>query len=238
MRSLTFHGIDKIYTYLSPDIEYFHGRHLAYGIVALVCTITIVVGLPLLLILEPFLNHKINFAKIKPLLDQFQGCYKDKFRCFAGYYMICRLVIITIIIANSNEFLASYLLIVVCGVIALIHVTAKPYNNEIVNKFDALILLLIIFNTGLPLLDDFDSQLPASIVFVLIFLPLLTLTAITLFLHKDDIKKIAKHFAFKDKASTNGNGDNVHNKEVPMKEFDLIVDDSARNNTTITVCDT
>ena len=238
MRSLTFHEIDKIYTYLSPDIEYFHGRHLAYGIAALVCTITIVVGLPLLLILEPVLNRKINFAKIKPLLDQFQGCYKDKFRCFAGYYMICRLVIITIIIANSNEFLASYLLIVVCVVIALIHVTARPYNNEIVNKFDALILLLVIFNTGLHLLDDFDSQLSASIVFVLIFLPLLTLTAITLFLHKNDFKKIAKHFAFKDKASTNGNSDNVHNKEVPMKEFDLIVDDSVRNNATITVCDT
>ena len=236
MRSLKFHEIDEPYTYLSPDIKYFHGRHLAYGIVALVCTVTIVLGLPLLITLEPFLNRKINFAKIKPLLDQFQGCYKDKFRCFAGYYMICRLVIITIIIANLNESLASYLLMVVCGVIALIHVTAKPYNNEIINKFDALILLLVIFNTGLPLLDDFDSKLPASIVFVLILLPLLTLTAISLFLHKDDIKKIAKHFAFK--ASTNRNDDNVHNIQIPMKEFDLIVDDSTRNNATVTVCDT
>ena len=35
MRSQTFHKIDKVYTYLSPDIEYFHGRHLAYGIVML-----------------------------------------------------------------------------------------------------------------------------------------------------------------------------------------------------------
>ena len=59
MRSLTFHEIDKIYTYLSPDIEYFHGRHLAYGIVALLCTIIIAVGLPLLLTLEPFLNRKL-----------------------------------------------------------------------------------------------------------------------------------------------------------------------------------
>ena len=92
-----FHEIDDVYTYLSPNIEYFHGRHLliAYGIVALLCTVTIVLDLPLLLILEPFLNHKISFAKIKPLLDQFQGCYKDKFRCFVGYYMMCRLVIIT-----------------------------------------------------------------------------------------------------------------------------------------------
>ena len=238
MRSLTFHGIDKTYTYLSPDIEYFHDRHLAYGIVALLCAITIVVGLPLLLILEPFLNHKINFAKIKPLLDQFQGCYKDKYRFLAGYYMICRLVIITIVIANSsNEFVASYLLIVACGVIALIHATAKPYNNEIVNKFDGMILQLIIFITVLSLFDDFDSPLAISIVFVLVLLPLLiTFIAITLFLHKDDLKKIAKYFTLKDKASTNGNSDNVG--EVPMKEFDLIVDDSTRNNVTTTVCDT
>ena len=235
MRSLMFYGIDKIYTYLSPDIEYFHGRHLAYGIVALLCTITIVVGLPLLLILEPFLNRKINFAKIKPLLDQFQGCYKDKYRCFAGNYMICRLVIITIVIANSsNEFVANYFLIVACGLITLIHITAKPYNNEIINKFDGMILLLIIFITALPLLDDFDSPLATSIVFVLVLLPLLTFLAITLFLHKDGLKKIVKYFTFKD------NGDNigVHNKEIPMKEFDLIVDDSTRENVAITVCDT
>ena len=31
-------------------------------------TIIIVIGLPLLLALEPFLNSKINFIKIKPLL--------------------------------------------------------------------------------------------------------------------------------------------------------------------------
>ena len=99
MRPLKFHDIDKVYTYLSPDIEYFHGHHLAYSIVALLCAIVIVIGLPLLLTLEPFLNHKINFIKIKSLLDQFQGSYKDKCRCFAGYYMICRLLIIIIVIS-------------------------------------------------------------------------------------------------------------------------------------------
>ena len=52
MRSLEFHEIDKIYMYLSPEIEYFHGRHLAYGMVALLCPISIVSGLPLLLTLQ------------------------------------------------------------------------------------------------------------------------------------------------------------------------------------------
>ena len=235
MRSLTFHGIDKVYTYVSPDIEYFHGRHLAYGIVALICTVTIVIGLPLLVILEPFLNCKFNFTKIKPLLDQFQGCYKDKYRCFAGYYMICRLVIITIVIANSsNEFVANYLLIIVCGTIALIHVTVKPYNKEILNKLDAIILHLIIFITALAWLDDFDSPLVITMAFVLVILPLLNFIAVTLFLHKNDLKNIVMHFTCKLRNGMSNSG-NVVDNEIPMKEFDLIVDDNVRKNATI--CD-
>ena len=235
IRSLRFQGIDKVYTYLSPDIEYFHGRHLAYGIVALLCTVTIVIGLPLLLTLEPFLNHKINFIKIKPLLDQFQGCYKDRFRSFAGYYMICRLVIITIVIANSsNDFVANYVLIVTCGIIDLIHLIIKPYNNEILNKFDGIILHLIIFATALPFFDDFDSPLVITIAFVLIILPLLKFLAITLYLHKNDLKNIVTHFTFRDE-SPNGTNDTVINNETPMSEFYIVVDDSKRKNATI--CD-
>ena len=234
MRPLKFHGIDEVYTYLSPDIEYFHGRHLAYGIVALLCTISFVIGLPLLLILEPFLNHKINFIKIKPLLDQFQGCYKDKYRCFAGYYMSCRLVIISIVIANSsNDYVVNYVLIVVCGIIALIHVTVKPYNNDIINKFDGVILQLITFTAVLPLLDDFDSPFVITMAFTLIILPLLNFIAITLFLHKHDLKKIVANFTTKDESPSSNN--DISNNETPKKEFHLIIDDSLRKNAII--CD-
>ena len=238
MRSLTFHQIDNVYTYLSPDIEYFHGRHLAYGIVALLCSISIVPGLPLLLTLQPILNHKFNLVKVKPLLDQFQGCYKDNYRCFAGYYMICRLVIITIVIANSsNELVASYVLIVACVIIALIHLTVKPYNNEILNKFDGVILHLIICIVALPLIDDFDSPLVTTTSFMLVILPLLIFIALTLFLHKDDLKKIAKHVTFNCQIPNNNNNDAVINDDIPMKEFDNIVDDGMRQNVTVTICD-
>ena len=235
MRSLSFHGIDKVYTYLSPDIEYFHGRHLAYGMVALLCTVTIALGLPLLLILEPFLNGKINFTKIKPLLDQFQGCYKDKYRCFAGYYMICRLVIITIVIANSsNEFVANYLLITVCGIVGLIHLTLKPYNKKILNELDGIILHLIIFVAALAILDDIDSPSVMTTVYALVLLPLLIFFGMTCFLHKHDLKKIITHFNFRNR-SHNSSNDVNNNNEISMREFDLIVDDSMRNNATI--CD-
>ena len=235
IRSLRFHDIDKVYTYISPDIQYFHGRHLAYGIVALLCIVFIETGPPLLLTLEPFLNHKINFVKIKPLLDQFQGCYKDKYRCFAGYYMICRLVIIIIVIANSsNDFATSYMLIVVCGIIALIHLIIKPYNDELLNKFDGIILQTIIFVTALPLFDDYESPLVITIAFVLVILPLLKFTAMMFFLHKDDLKKMIMHFALKDK-SQNKDDNDVPTAEVSESQFHFIVDDNMRRNAII--CD-
>ena len=237
MRSLTFHDIDKVYTYLSPDIEYFHGRHLAYGIVALLCSISIALGLPLLLTLQPILNHKFNFVKIKPFLDQFQGCYKDSYRCFAGYYMICRLVIITIVIANSsNEAIVNYVLIVACGIIALIHLIVKPYSNEILNKFDGVVLFLIVFFAVLSLLDDFDSPLVITIAFLLVVLPLTIFLAITMYLHKDELKKTATRFILKSQILNKNKSNTDINNNIPIKEFDHIIDDGVRENAKVTIC--
>ena len=238
MRTLKFRDIDNVYTYLSPDIEYFHDRHLAYGLVALLCTVTIVPGLPLFLILEPFLSRWFNFTKIKPLLDQFRGCYKDKYRCFAGYYMICRLVIITLIIiaSSSNDYVANYLLITTCGIIGLIHLTVKPYSKEILNKLDGITLHLITFVAALRLLDDFDSPFVITLAVVLFILPLLNFMALALFLNKDGLKKLvknAKQFKLKYISPNSSTESDAKNKnEVPMKEFEIIVDEDMRNAVT------
>ena len=233
MRPLKFDKIDALYTYLSPDIEYFHDRHLAYGIVALLCMVSIAIGLPLLLVLEPFLNRKFNFIKIKPLLDQFQGCYKDKYRCFAGYYMICRLVIITIVIIDSsNDFLANFLLITTSGIIVLIHLLIKPYNSSILNKLDGIILQLIVFIKALTLLDDFDSPLVVTFSFMLVILPLVIIIGTAIFFHKDDIKKLFVYFTSR---ITSHSSNDVDNNDMPMREYNLVIGNTMRANATI--CD-
>ena len=109
LRLLTFNDVDEVRTYSSPDIKYFTGRHLVYAIVAILCEVIIVIGLPLFLLLEPFLRRRVNLVRIKPLLDQFQGCYKDKYRWFAAYYLICRQVIILIVyVGNGNYYYMLY----------------------------------------------------------------------------------------------------------------------------------
>ena len=110
----------------------------------------------------------------------------------------------------------------------------KPYNKEILNKLDGIILHLIIFVAALTLLDDIDSPSVITTVYALVLLPLLIFFGMTLFLNKDRLKKIATQFRFKHE-SPNSSNDAANNNEIPIKEFDLIVDDSMRNNATI--CD-
>ncbi|XP_065908921.1 uncharacterized protein [Dysidea avara] len=232
LRSLTFHNVGKVYTYLSPDIEYCHGRHLPYFIVAVLCTLVIVIGLPLVLLLEPLLNKKINFTRMKPLLDQFQGCYKDKYRCFAAYYMICRLVIIVIIIANpSNNYLSQFLLICTSVILAVLVIILRPYKHKILNIFDGLILRFVILATLIPLADNVSQQLSTATIIIVMFFPLIFFIALELIVHKDTINiittKITAHFKTEPAATTKDNN------EVPSGDIGIVVDDNMRKNAII-----
>ena len=220
LRSLTFDNVNKVYTYLSPDIEYFNGRHLPYFIVSLLCTLVIVIGLPVLLLLEPFLNHKINFTSIKPLLDQFQGCYKDKYRCFAAYYMICRLIIISIIISNpSNGNNTQYLLITASTLLALIQLILKPYESELLNVFDGMVLQLIILISMIPLVDSFDPLFLSAITIVLVVLPLVSFVVMELLVYKETIKKLTTYCRHKPSNSPS---------VVSVSDIGIIVDEGMR----------
>ena len=240
MRPLTFVGINKVYAYLSPDIEYFHGRHLAYAIVAMIFTITIVIGFPLLLLLEPFLNSKINFIKIKPLLDQFQGCYKDKYRYFAGYYMICRLVIILLVIIKiSDDFTTQYLLISSCALMQLIHLLVRPYASTIHNIFDGIILQLIVIISVLPVtefVDKYDEIFVMVIIYASIILPLTSFIAIKLWINKKIIQ-IASYKCRNILSSCYYNAIATDNPQEPIeiREFGIILDENIRRNGTIIV---
>ena len=236
IRPLTFNKVDKIYTYLSPDIEYFHGRHLVYGIVAVLVTLVIAIGLPFLLLFEPFLNRKINFVRIKPLLDQFQGCYRDRFRCFAAYYMICRLVIIVIIIVNSpNDFTTLYLIIIACVVMTLTHQLLKPYRDDCLNLFDGAVLHLTILVSFLPLVEFFDSLDPNLVlgtVYVSVLLPLVGLITVKLVVHRRNIINMIDYC--KQKCSRNIDEVALNDCQAQLlREFNIIVDDNMRRNAII-----
>ena len=182
---LIFSDVDEVRTYSSPDIKYFTGRHLVYAIVAILCEVIVVIGLPLFLLLEPFLRRRINLVRIKPLVDQFQGCYKDKYRWFAAYYLICRQVIILIVyIGNGDYYNMLYYLQTACIIIVMIHGWVQPYKNALLNGLDEVILLVLVLIINLNTFS-FLSSVSSEISVVLLLIPLLLicLVAIRKFLH-------------------------------------------------------
>ena len=130
--------------------------------------LVIVIGLLLLLLLEPILNRKVNFIKIKPLLDQFQGCYKDKYRCFAAYYLICRQVIFLIVYnLNYNYYSTLFAIQTVCVIIALIHIWVQPYQSDLLNALDGVMLLVMIQANTFVIVNDTIFFITSVIIFLL-----------------------------------------------------------------------
>jgi len=148
-------GERKWHFYWSPSIPFADGWRLLYVIVAVLCIVIISIGLPLLLLFHQVFASKlkVNLTRIKPILDQLQGCYKDEYRWFAAYYLICRQVIYifdlvydflssSVIFSNTQKHTTVLIIIIF---IMMIHVWFQPYKKRSLNAFDSVILMIIVF---------------------------------------------------------------------------------------------
>ena len=208
LRPLKFTDVNEVYTYSSLNVEYFHGRHLIYGTVALFCELIVGIGLPLVLLLEPFLKKKINFIKFKPILDQFQGCYKDKYRWFAGYYLICRQVImLTVFIWNNNYYNMLFYLQTTCIIIATIHLLLQPYKNRLLNIFDGIILQIMIVVVNISTFGFLQSA-TTEVALLLAVLPL-TMLCIAGIVKKAMYSRRHTYVAITGQSDDDNDGDDV-----------------------------
>ena len=180
LRPLRFTDIGEVYTYSSPSVQYFHDRHAIYGIVAIVLELVVGIGLPLLLLLEPFINKYINFVKIKPFLDELQYCYKmkKKYRWFASYYLICRHAILLIVfVGNSHYNRMLFYLLIACVVMATIHMWVRPYKSAMLNIFDGLILQAMVVGVSINIFA-FLQPAATELVLILVIFPLIIICII------------------------------------------------------------
>ena len=145
------------------ELVHFSKEHLPYALPALFCLLTIGT-LPLVLLLTyPLLNKILDFlgledktivklistllpiGSLKPLLDSFQGCFKDNFRFFAGLYFLYRWSFL--LVHFTTEFSIYYTSISgVLVFILILHTICQPYTKRAHNIIDTLLffdLLLI-----------------------------------------------------------------------------------------------
>ena len=171
LRPIKFTDFEKVYTYASPHIEYFHGRHTIYGTIAAVCTLVVLIGLPLFLLFERFINKRIA-VKVMPLLDQFQSCFKNKYRWFSAYYLICRQVIMLVVFVGDTDYYNMlFYLQTTCVIIAMIHIWFLPYRDDVLNALDGLILLTMLLVVNINTFP-FLQTITTEVSIILIIFPL------------------------------------------------------------------
>ena len=145
------------------DYLYLKGDHLKYALPAVLFGITIVLIPPLLLVVYPLcykvlaLFHMeetrcthiicqvLPLERMKPVFDSFQGCFKDKYRFFAGLYFIYRLVaLLSFLITDS---LTKFYIALEVQLIVMLTLQATTYAYK--RRWHNLIDILLFANLAI-----------------------------------------------------------------------------------------
>lgn len=162
--------------FLQGDVRYLSKAHLPYIFPALISVLLINYPLPFLLLMYPLSNRvitslklnkvpvvrwmyrKVSIAKLKPLLDSFQGSFKDNFRFFSGLYFFYRIIVLAT--RSGRHFLDVYIVLqVIFTLMLFIHLMVRPYEKKQHNIVDALLFLnLAVINSLDIIRHTYSSQ--------------------------------------------------------------------------------
>ena len=142
---------------LQPDMEYFSQQHLPVAIPALLVLIVMVIPLVTILLFSSLFSKWVNLHRIKPFLDEFQSCYKDRCRWFSVIFFTIWIIITCF---HSN---AVFMQTLFAGVLSL-HVLLQPYQSKVLNVTDT--LLLVNINVLQAIMQFKKSTTPEAVVVV------------------------------------------------------------------------
>ncbi len=169
----------EAFVQIQPGTTYMHPtEHLPYALLALVVEITIVLPFSIFMLVAPLLMRHVNLIKLKPILDEYQSCYKDRYRWFAGVYLVGRQLFFLTSIWSIDYKISLLLNQIFCTIILVLHATIHPYRQRWLNYVDTffladLTLLTFLYSGGGIASLPWSSNARKSVVTILILLPCL-----------------------------------------------------------------
>ena len=124
----------------------------------------------------------------------------------------------------------------------LVHVTVKPYYNNIVNIFDSMMLATLVLVISLQIIvtsESFLSNTALGIAFVLVILPLFVFLLIVVYLNIQNIKKLFFYCKSTIKSCLTTKATNNEITEMPIhahktsNEIGITIDENVRRNAII-----
>ena len=189
--------------YLQGEFKYFEEPLYNVYAISSLLTLVIIITIPMMiLMLHPIIiniaiyfecgesrfvlliNRLLLIDRLKPVLDTFQGDYKDKMHFFAGlHFIVYRIIFLCIVVmASTADVNHLYLLVITYFlVILLIHVLVMPFKRFINNAAYSLvyITLIMIVNVEYIIFSTGDSS--NELIWIEIFLALLPLLCTILY---------------------------------------------------------
>ena len=235
--------------WLDSNLKYFGKEHLRYAVPAIIILIT--TGILPLMLMYPLLSKLLDMLKVgdskpavfifrwiipinslKPLLDCFQGCFKDNMRFFSGFYFLYRWSALVAFTAASN-FSGAYIATLACfTVFLMVHSLCQPYLNMAHNVIDTLLfadLMLINFisfvhyvifrNEESRYLYESEVKNSATFQMVLIYVPLAIFVLYVLIQGYTQISSWCSNRKFR----KSHNDDNPNAAGVALKSFRTLV---------------
>ena len=218
LNPIKFKGVETVFVNIQPSTEYFALKeHLPWFIFSAFIEFGLVLPFTFFLLFAPLLIRCCNLNKIKPFLDEFQGCYKDKYRWMAGYYFLCRQLYLVVSIApSSTNSSVQYSYQITSLFVFIIHAVLQPYNSKWLNVVDTILLadlLCITVSYGITANTVYDNLkyghlLQQGVTYVLILIPVFyaiggLVLAIGYKLQSKYKERIQKVFKFKTRKRAN-----------------------------------
>ena len=132
------------------NVPFLQGAHIVLFTTALVTTVFYLVPFTLFVTLSPYLQAKSGLRvlrwvnKLKPLLDAYQGPYKDNFRYWTGMMLVVRIILFTVFASNTlGDPRVDLLAITVAlfGIFVCFCTAGRPYKSRLMHIIESFYLL-------------------------------------------------------------------------------------------------
>jgi len=150
------------------NVAFLQGVHIILFTMAIVTMFLYVVPFTLLTVLAPYLQAWSNFrvlcwvVKLKPLLDAYQGPYKDRFRYWTGMMLVIRIVLFIVFASNTVGDPQVNLLAIVVALFAIIVCfwnAGRVYKSYLMHIIESFYLLnLGIFTAATQFLQNSQAS--------------------------------------------------------------------------------
>ena len=193
---------------LQGSVEYFAVEHLPYVIPAVLTILLLSIPPPLLLISYPLMwkiKAKLSIScaksdidenitiwpirKLLPLIDSFQGVFRDNHRMFAGLLFLWRMILTAIFTFSANLTEFFVLTEIALLLFLFLHAVSRPYKRQLHNTIDVLMLAdmaiinalswyIYVTSSDSTFRANISTKVVTFIKLLLMYLPLLYVVAV------------------------------------------------------------